>query len=134
MRKHFAAGTLLAAAVFAAGCTPLTSPLDLSGVYSLKSVDGKPLPYELPHVGTTTVVVISDAFILNPSGTYAEEGYKSYTTGGVVSVAFPVDAGSVSRRNESVTLESLLFGLRPATIRGGTLTMVSEGLTLVYEK
>ena len=139
MRKSVAAGTFLAAAVFtvvvvAAGCSPLTAPFDLEGVYSLKSVNGKPLPFALAQGGPTTVVVLNDAFILNAAGTYSEEGDKSYTTGGVVSVTFPVDAGSFTRRNNSVTLESLLFGMRPATISNGTLTMVEDSLTLVYQK
>lgn len=134
MRRTAAVGMTLLAASLALGCTPVTSPLDLAGVYSLKTVNGHPLPYVLPQAGTTTVVVLNDAFTLNPAGTYSEQGYKSYLTAGVVSVGFPVDAGYFTRRDNVITLESLIFGTRPASIVNGSFTMVQDSLTLVYQK
>lgn len=134
MRRTVFAGITLVAAVFAIGCSPATSPLDLSGLYALKTINGAPLPAVISPAGATTIVVWNDAFTLTPSGTYAEQGYKSSTTAGVTSVSYPVDAGSFTRRDNDISLESLIVGIRPATISNGTLTMVEGGLTLVYQK
>jgi hypothetical protein len=134
MRRAVAVGMTLLAASLALGCTPVTSPLDLSGVYSLKTVNGIALPYVLPQVGATVVTLWNDEFTLNSGGTYAEQGYKSYTTGGVINVAYPVDAGYFTRRDNVVTLESLIFGTRPANIVNGSFTIVQDSLTLVYQR
>lgn len=134
MRRTAIAGIGLIAAVFAIGCSPATSPLDLSGLYSLKTINGATLPAVISPPGATTVTVWNDAFTLTPNGTYSEQGYKSSTTAGVTSVSYPVDAGSFTRRDNAITLESLIVGIRPAMLSNGTLTVVDAGLTLVYQK
>jgi hypothetical protein len=134
MRNTTAMRAALAAAAFTLGCSPPTSPLDLVGTYSLRSVSGSPLPYQLPQTGATRIDVLDDVLILTSSSSYSEMGHKTYTTAGIVSLAAPVDAGSFHRKGDAITLESLLFGQWSGTIDGGTLTMVQQGFTLVYQK
>jgi hypothetical protein len=134
MSHRLTAKLAVVAAAFTLGCSPTTSPLDIVGTYSLKSVSGSPLPYQLPGAGPTRVHVLDDMIILTPSGTYSEVGHKLFTTGSSVSVATPVDAGNFRRRGDSVTMESLLIGTWTGTIKGSTLTLEQQGLTLVYEK
>jgi hypothetical protein len=134
MRRTVYAAVALAAASMAIGCSPVTSPLDVSGLYSLKTINGAALPAVISQTGATTITVWNDAFTLTPNGTYSEQGYKSSTTSGVISISYPVDAGNFTRRDDAITLESLLVGIRPAVLSNGTLTVVDRGLTLVYQK
>lgn len=134
MSHRLAARVALVAAAFTLGCSPATSPLDVVGTYSLKSVSGSPLPFQLPETGPTRVHVLDDMIILTPSGTYSEVGHKLFTTGSAVTVATPVDAGNFRRRGDVITMESLLIGIWSGTIRGSTLTLEQQGFTLVYEK
>lgn len=134
MNHRLLARVALVAAVFTLGCSPATSPLDVIGTYSLKSISGSPLPYQLPQDGPTAVHVLDDMIILTPSGTYSEVGHKLFINGSMVSVATPVDAGNFRRRGDAITMESLLIGVWTGTIKGSTLTLEQQGLTLVYEK
>jgi hypothetical protein len=134
MRRSVFAGITLVAASFAIGCSPVTSPLDVSGLYSLKTINGAAVPAVISQAGATTITVWNDAFTLTPSGTYSEQGYKSSTTSGVTTISYPIDAGNFTRLDNAITLESLIVGARPATLSNGTLTVVDQGLTLVYQK
>lgn len=133
MRRSIAARIALTAAAFTLACSPTTSPLDIVGTYTLRSVSGMPLPYQLPSAGSTRIAVLDDLLILSSSG-YSKLGHKTYTTGGVVNLSAPIDAGSFQRRGRDLTMESLLFGRWHGTIDGGSLTFIQEGLTLVYQK
>jgi len=133
MRRPLVWRSALVAAAVTLGCTEPTSPLDVFGTYTLVSVDAKPLPFALPQTGPTRVELLDDVVFLSTSATYSEVGHKRYTTGGIVSLAAPVDAGTFSRRGTAITMESLLFGQWAGTIEDGTLTLVQSGYTLVYK-
>jgi len=124
----------LVAAVFTLACAPPTSPLGVVGTYALQSVNGMPLPYLLQDAGATKVHVLDDLIILTSSSSFSEMGHKTLTTGSMVSLQVPIDAGTFERRGNTITLESLLFGRWTGSIRGSTLTMVQQGFTLVYQK
>lgn len=138
MRRPVGAGlvalAVAGATVVAASCTPATSPLELAGVYPLVSVNGAALPYLVQGSGSARTELIDDAFTLHPGGTYAENGQTRTIAGGSVTYAYPVDAGNFTRRGDRIALESLVSTARRATIRDGTLTLVADGLTLVYRK
>jgi hypothetical protein len=135
MRHAVGAGIFVAGMTLALACAPSTSPLDLAGNYALTSVNGMPLPYLLPGSSAGVRVELLEAsFTLNPGGTYSETGYRRTTTSTGVTLAFPVDAGNFRRSGENLTLESLIFPKRMATISNGVLTVVDQQLTLIYRK
>jgi hypothetical protein len=134
MRRTVAVGIVLAAGSLMVGCAPDTSPLDIAGIYLLTTVNGLPLPYVFPQVGTTTAEVLNDKFTLTPDGTYAETGEKRFITDGLISFTFPADAGTFTRRGTAISLESLISGSASATLQNGTLTLLDQGLTLVYQQ
>ena len=76
----------LLAALSAIGCSAATSPMELAGSFSLKTVNGTPLPYLFALVGSTTVEALEDSYTLNPSGTFREAGLKRFTTNGLVTL------------------------------------------------
>lgn len=133
MRRSSIAAVAFAAS-FATGCSEPTSPLDLAGIYILKTVNGLPLPFMFPPTGATVVQALDDAYTLNPQGTYAEVGHKLYTTAGVATLTVPIDAGNFTRRGTEITLQSVVFGTSSGTMNDGTFTVVQQGLTLVYQK
>ena len=51
-----------------------TGPANVTGTYSLVSIDGHPLPYQVPNVPDHTIVVTSGTIVLNSD--------HSYTVGG----------------------------------------------------
>ena len=122
------------AATFAATCAPPTSPLELAGTYTLMTVNESPLPFAFPPDGATSVEALDDQYILTPSGTFTEAGHKRFTLGSAVSISVPIDAGTFTRRGDTVTLESPIFGTRTGTIRHGSLTLVLGTFALVYMK
>jgi len=134
MRRTVSDGIVLAAAMLVLACSPPTSPLDLAGIYTLRTVNGLPLPYLFPLAGTTQVEALDDTFTLNPGGTYAESGHKLFDVAGVVTVTYPIDAGNFTRRGDDITFESLIYGASMGTVSNGTLTLVEQGLTLVYQR
>ena len=134
MRRRFILRFALVTAACAVGCSPTTSPLDLVGTYTLRSVAGQPLPYLVEQAGQTRVEVVDDLLILASGSTYSEVGHKRITSGGITTVGAVVDAGSFSRRNNDITMGSLLIGSWRGTVEGNTLTLVQQGLTLVYQK
>jgi hypothetical protein len=133
MRRTNTTLIVLALALLTFGCTALTSPLDLVGTYSLKTVNGGSVPHALPQQGATTVLVLDDTFTLTTSGAYSELGHEQITNGGVVSVSALIDVGTFTRRNDALVLNSVLFGDRPASVKDHTITLVQNGLTLVYQ-
>jgi hypothetical protein len=134
MRRPITCCIAMAAVALTLGCGEPTSPLDVFGSYSLQSVNGMPLPFALPQAGGTQVHLLDDVLFLSTSSTYSEAGHKLYTTGGVTSLAAPVDAGTFTRRGTAITMQSLLFGAWDGTVDHGTLTMVQAGYTLVYKQ
>jgi len=125
---------LLLSALLAFGCSAATSPMELAGTYSLMSVNGLPLPYVFTPVGRTKVEALEDSYTLNPSGTFREAGLKRFTTDGVVTFSYPVDGGNFTRKGEEIRLEGIVYGLTIGLMKDGTLTIVQNGLTLVYQK
>jgi len=133
MRRTIAILAVCGIVLSSVTCSPLTSPLDLIGTYALRTVNGGSMPYTLSQQGSTTVLVLDDTFTLTSSGAYSELGHEQVTSGGVVSVSVLIDAGTFTRKNTDVMLNSTLFGARPASVKGGRLTIVQNGLTLVYQ-
>jgi len=134
MRRTVLAALAVVAATFAWTCTPPTSPLEIAGTYTLVTVNGLPLPFVFPQQGAMTVEALDDQYILTPSGTFTEVGHKRFTVGSTVTITVPVDAGTFTRRGDSVTLDSPIFGRRTGTISGGTLTLDQEVFALAYDK
>ena len=134
MRRLAVRIAVVACASLALACTDATSPIEFAGTYTLQTVDGLPLPYVFQNTGATKVEALEDTFVLNIAGTYSEAGQKRFTTNGVVTITFPVDAGNFTRRGDAVTLQSLLFGTWTGTVKDNTFTLVQSGLTLVYRR
>jgi hypothetical protein len=126
-------GFVLAIGFLMSSCTKQESVRNDSGytgVYTLKSVNGEPVPANVTH-GSATLQVRSGTFIINiggkcstktvfvpPSGTeIAREVSATYTKEGLI-----------------LTMQWENAGKTVGTIQGNTFTMDNEGMVFVYMK
>jgi len=76
---------LLAIATLAAcGGDSSTSPGVVTGSYSLRTINGSPLPYTLIQIGADKIEITADVIILNEGGTFTETTSERTTENGVV--------------------------------------------------
>jgi hypothetical protein len=122
--RSILARPLFAIAVVAllAGCggsDTSTGPLDVSGNYTLSTIDGSPVPYAVPNSGN--IIVNSAIATLN-----ADHSYTFTAAGSVNGVGSPdvaSDAGTYTVSGSTVTLTSTTFG-------GATYTAAATSTTL----
>jgi hypothetical protein len=123
--------------VFSAGCLGdgMTGSSTVTGAYTLRTVNGSPLPYTIVGSGTARTEIIDDVITLYEGGTYAESGHSRTTLNGQVANASNTETGSYSLFGTSVTLRSSDGGrTRMPTIDGNTMTIVESGMTAVFTK
>lgn len=124
---------LCAVLLLLTGCerpTDTPEPPDLSGTYTLASVDGKDLPATIAHEGAT-LEVRSGAFTINADGTCSSI------------VVFVAPSGTEIKREVSATYTregSTLHmqwqgaGKTTGTADDNTFTMNNEGLVFLYRR
>ena len=113
---------------------PPTEPSTVNGTYTLRTVNGAPLPFAIPGDADQTTI-LQAALVLYQGGTYSESGSRSRSTNGVVSVIPYTDAGAYQLLGTSVTLVSGINSqTRLAQYRAGRMTIIEAGLTAVYAK
>jgi hypothetical protein len=130
MRRFVA---LLAFAALAA-CGDSTSPDSVTGTYTLRTVNGSPLPYPVLQSSADTIEITSDMISLNDGGKFAELGTARSTQNGVVTTSTIADAGTYTVTGTAIILVSAQFGSISGSVSGGTLTRTTQGLVAVFQK
>jgi hypothetical protein len=109
MRKpHLALAVLaLVALVACGGGDKATNPASdsIAGVYSLRSVNGSPLPYTF-QAGEDSYTLTSDVITIANGGTWSETFVFQQTVNGTISEQTGSDSGVWSRAGTSVSLDS----------------------------
>jgi hypothetical protein len=106
----------------------------IGGTYTLKTVNGSPLPYILVQSGTSKFEITDDVVVLTDAGTWTESGHTRTTENGVVTTDAFVDGGSYSRSGTAITLVSSASGSISGSVANGTLTISDVGLVAVYQR
>jgi hypothetical protein len=101
----------------ACGSDSVTGPKNVAGTYTLRTVDGLPLPITVPNPRGETIVVNSVTATLNDNNTYAVAG--TGTQGGDASTII-TDAGTWSQSGANLHFTSTLFA--GATYTAGAKT------------
>ena len=124
--SRFTAG-ILALALSLAACTSsdATSPtVSLTGTYSLKSVNGTPLPYTF----SSSLVLTADVLTINTNGTYTD--VASYSNGTTTT-----EQGTYSNNNGAITFndqtDSVVYS---GSLSNSVLTEISGSYTEVFQK
>jgi hypothetical protein len=110
----------------------VSSSSSIAGSYSLRSVNGQPLPYTLGKSGANTNEWVGDIITIADDGTYTQVSTVRSTRSGT---SIKRESGTWVRNGTSITLRPTSNSTQPpttGTLSGGTVTLLSRGYTLVY--
>lgn len=104
-----------------------TGPTDVTGTYSVSTIDGNSLPYTVPNNPDHTIVVQSGTVTLGSDHSYTIGG--SGTSDGGATQQVLADAGTYSVSGSTVTFTSTTHsgGIYTATATSSTLTVAAPG-------
>lgn len=114
--------------------TPIST--DITGTYTLKTMNGSPLPFVIQS-GTTTVTRLSDTLIVSSNGTWSQTIAYRETVNGQTTNTTGTRGGPWERREDSkVYLNSSdgPSGNYGGTYSANTLTLGNSGYVFVYTK
>ncbi|MFN2564507.1 MAG: hypothetical protein ABR499_05780 [Gemmatimonadaceae bacterium] len=127
--------------LFVSACAdnlPLAPLSDAAGTYTLRSVDGSPLPFVYLEAVGYKDEIMSGTVALSADGRFRDETLYRRTRDGVVLLSTVALEGTWSLRGDVVTFspEARATPGRVYTMRrGGTrLTLVELGLTSIFER
>jgi hypothetical protein len=134
MRSVLVAGLVL----LVAGCAgmDITAPsVSLAGNYSLKAINGLPLPFTSLDNGSERDVLVADVLTMNSDGSYRDVGTYQVTTNSGVQMLQQAEVGTYSNINGSITFNDQTQGeVYQGSLSGSVLTEIVVGLTEVYQK
>jgi hypothetical protein len=138
MRRPVARLFVFAALVTLAACGSDSStnagPVSVAGTYTLRTVNGAPLPYTWLQIGADKLEITADAVTLTEGGTWTESWTERSTESGKVTTSTSTDAGTYTLAGTVITLVSQESGTVVGSLNGGTLSLNQEGLVVVYMK
>ena len=106
----------------------LATTIDPAGVYTLVSVNGKPVPGSVAHEGAT-LQVRSGTFTINADGTCSSRMIFVSPAG---TEADREVSGTFTRSGSKLTMLWKGAGKTVGTLAGNTFMMKNEGMVLVY--
>lgn len=115
---------------------PTSVSANASGAFTLRTVNGQNLPFVVPGSTSTDKAEITGGFInLNRDQTYSAGLSVRLTQGNTVLTDTQTDMGIWSVTGSSITMRSSDGSSVSAAWDGGSrLTMVDEGISLVFQK
>ena len=131
--------TLLVMGLWLTSCAPDTGvstntrdakPADITGAYTLGTINGNPLPYTPPHEGGAPRVT-SGTFTIKADGTCSSKLQFNLPSGAASSRE--VNA-SYTRAGTKLHMKWQGAGETIGTIEGNTFTMDNEGVLFAYRK
>lgn len=138
MRKFLSAFVLLVLAVFAGACSDSTGPseleADISGTYTLQTVNGASPPAIIVQVGADRIEVTGGQLTLNRDKTFGSSISYRVVQGGNTSTDTQNDSGTYQQNGNMVQLSRGNGTRDSGSVSGDTLTIVAGGVTLVFQK
>lgn len=139
MRILAAASLTLMLCLGACTETPTSAPLaDAVGMYTLKTVDGSPLPFAYLEAPGLKDEIVSGTVELRADGRFRDESVYRQTREAVTTMQTVALTGTWSRRDDLIRFlpTGEVGSGRPYTMRfdGTRLTLIEVGLTNVFER
>lgn len=135
MRIRSAAMLLLA---IACGGDAVTGPPTLASVagrYSLKTVNGAPLPFLIGQSGTSKSEVLADVLALSANGTFLQTSTIRNTVDGVATTSSSTEPGTFTLAGATATFVFDVDGsFGTGTIVERALTISGNGFVTIYTK
>ena len=113
----------------------VTGSSSVTGSYTLRTINGAPLPYTISGSGTTSTEIIRDVITLYQGNTYARSRDSRTTVNGQTTNESTAETGSYGLFGTSITFQNGVTGESTlGNINGNTMTIVKSGMTSVYTK
>jgi hypothetical protein len=130
---------LVASVTLAAGCggdNNVTGTGNPTGTYTLRSIEGDPVPAMLVQLPDYTFEITAGNLTLNADGSYTGSITWRENDDGAVDSDTDEDAGTWTRSNSAFSFVSSVQDLAfTGSLSGSTMTVIDEdGLTLVFRK
>ena len=122
---------------FSAACLGegLTGSSTITGDYTLRSINGSPLPYTISGSGANRTEIVGEVITLYQGGTYARSRDSRIVVDGQMTSESSAEAGSYTLLGTSVTMVNGANGQTTlASINANTMTIVKAGMTAVFTK
>ena len=122
---------------FSAACLGegLTGSSTITGDYTLRTINGSPLPYTISGSGANRTEIVGEVITLYQGGTYARSRDWRIVVNGQMTSESSAEAGSYTLLGTSVTLVNGANGQTTlASINASTMTIVKAGMTAVFTK
>ena len=109
------------------------------GVYSLQTVDGKPLPFDAGNQGGVEVVIVKDQYTLASGRTYTRDGTLRLTQFGTTVTQSVTESGTWTLNGGTLTLTISASSLGQTgnysgSLTGSSLSINQMGFLGVYKK
>lgn len=137
-RRAIALLTFLALSVSIAACSDSSAPEPITGTYTLRTVNTMPLPY---LISTETVGGVTSKFeltvgnvVLNADNSFTSAITLRQTVGSTATTTVTNTGGTYTISGSAITFRASDGVVTPATLVGGTITVVTGGLRLVLSK
>jgi hypothetical protein len=136
MKRRQLAALVLIALAAACGSDSTTSPeAEVAGTYTLRTINGAPLPFTLGTAGSATFVLVSSTVTLKADGTFTGSTTATETTGSSSTTSTESGSGTWTRSGTTISLrDSVDGGITTAQYADGSLTLVDTGFTMVFRK
>ena len=111
------------------------TPASVAGRYSLKTVNGAPLPFLIGQVGTSKSEVLADVLVLSANGTFLQTSTIRNTTDGVATTSSSSEPGTFTLTGSTAKFVFDIDGsFGTGTIADRTLTLSGNGFVTIYNK
>lgn len=111
------------------------TPASVSGSYTLQTLDGQALPFNVVEIGAYQAKLVSGTLVLNPDGTYALEFGLQLDVTGNPRPGTASDQGRWSLDGATVMMVSSHRDVsRTGVVSGNVITLQSSIRTLVLRK
>ena len=114
--------------------SPLVGPASVAGTYTLRTINGSPLPYALFQAGDDKYEITAGAITLAEGGTWSQSSAERMTEGSSVVTSTSTVTGTYSRTGTVITLVSPAAAPVTGSLDSGTLTLTQDGYLAVYTK
>jgi hypothetical protein len=117
----------------ACGSDGPTAVASVDGTWNLQSVNGQTLPFNLGTSGTTKFEVTSEKLDISGS-TYTATTTIRQTTNGQATSSTEVERGTFSRNANTLSFRADDGTIVTGTLNGSSISITSEGVTLIFMK
>lgn len=134
-----AAGLGLAFAMACGGAdSPTTpTPTSITGTYTLRTVNGSPLPFVVPDGGAAKIEIVDGTLTVNDGGGWTESGHLRSTLNGKATASassFVGGAGFYTLSGTAITLSGSNGGPFSGSVSSGAVTVAVGIYLYAYAK